>query len=69
MREPLTALRRVFSASADLVDDVVRHAGVDVAGQLDEARIEAALLRLPRQVERIDRDAVAAEARARDRTP
>ena len=54
---------------ADLVDDVVRHAGVDVAGELDEARIEPGLLRLPRQIERIDRDAVAAEARARDRTP
>ena len=42
---------------------------VDMAGQLDEPRIEAGLLRLPREIERIDRDAVAAEAGARDRTP
>jgi hypothetical protein len=46
----------------DLVDDVVRHAGVDVPGQLDEARIETGLLRLPREIERIDRNAVAAQA-------
>ncbi len=62
---PLTDLRFVFSASADLVHHVVRHAAVDVAGQLDEPRIEAALLRLPRQVERVDRNAVSAEAGAR----
>ena len=50
------------------LDDELRHRAVDVAGQLDEAALEAALPRLPRQVERVDRNAVAAEARARDRT-
>ena len=57
----LMAVQRV----GDLVDDEVRHAAVDLPGQLDEPRIEAGLLRFPRQVERIDRNAVAAEAGAR----
>src|SRR3972149_9582089 len=42
-----------------------RQTAVDVAGQLDEPRIEAALLALPRQVERVDRDAVPAQSGAR----
>ncbi len=45
-------------------DHVLGHAAVDLPGQLDEARLEVVLLRLPRQVERVDGDAVAAEAGA-----
>ena len=41
---------------------VVRHVLVDLAGQLDEARREVVLARLPGEVEGVDRDAVAAEA-------
>jgi len=44
------------------LDHVVGHGGVDFAGELDEARVDAVLARLPREVERVDRDAVAAEA-------
>jgi hypothetical protein len=50
---------------ADPLDDKARHRAVHMAGELDEAAFEPALARLPRQVERIDRNAVAAEARAR----
>ena len=49
----------------DLLDDPVGHRAVDLAGQLDEARVQAVLARLPGQVERIDRDAVPAEAGTR----
>ncbi len=43
-------------------DHVVRHRGVDLAGELDEARVEVPLLRFPRKIERVHRDAVPAEA-------
>ena len=43
---------------------VGRHRRVDLPGQLDEPALEAGLARLPREIKRIDRDAVAAEARA-----
>src|SRR5581483_7879474 len=46
----------------DDVHDVVRHVHVDFAGQLDEARLEVVFTGLPGQVERIDGDAVAAQA-------
>src|SRR5436190_862399 len=40
----------------------MRHRGIHMTGELDESRLEAVLLRLPRQIERIDWDTVAAEA-------
>src|SRR5690606_24553643 len=46
-------------------DDVVRHGGVDLAGKLDEACDDVVLARLPGEIERIDRNAVAAETGAR----
>ena len=46
----------------------VRHVLVDLAGELDELGVEVVLARLPREVERVDRDAVPAEARARARS-
>src|SRR5262249_36767787 len=49
----------------ELLDDVVGHLDVDLAGELDEPRRDAELPSLPRQVEGIERDAVAAPARAR----
>src|SRR5581483_6551622 len=49
---------------ADAIDDEVRHRRVDVAGELDETAFEPALARLPRQIERVDRNAVPAEAGA-----
>ena len=39
-----------------------RHAGVDFAGQLNELGMHAVFARLPREVERVNRQAVAAEA-------
>src|SRR4029078_9393698 len=39
----------------------VRDVAVDLAGELDEAGVEVELARLPREVVRIERDAVAAE--------
>jgi hypothetical protein len=49
----------------ELLHHVVRHGVVDLAGQLDEARVHPELARLPRQVEGVDGDAMAAQARAR----
>src|SRR3954454_11556811 len=43
----------------------IRHLLVDLAGELDELRVETELARLPREIEGIDRDAVPAEAGAR----
>ena len=55
----------VVERLGDEIDHVPRHGQVDVAGELDEAVDEVELARPPRQVVRIDRDAVAADARAR----
>ena len=49
----------------DEVDDMARHREVDIAGELDEAVDEVELARPPREVVRIDRDAVPADAGAR----
>src|SRR3546814_2121581 len=49
----------------DAVNDILRHRGVHLAGKFDEARVDAEFARLPRQIERIDRNAVAADARTR----
>src|SRR5207247_3403859 len=53
----------------DFVDDGVRHRRVDMSGKLDEARLESLLFRLPGEIERVDRDAVAAEAGPRMKRP
>ena len=50
----------------DLADDPVGHVGVDLAGEFDEPRVDAVLARLPRQVERVDGNAMAADAGARE---
>src|SRR5271170_818657 len=42
-----------------------RHRLIDLSRQLDEPRIEVVLLRLPAQIERVDRDAVSAQPRPR----
>ena len=42
-----------------------RHGRVDLAGELDEARVQAVFARLPGEIERVDRDAVPAEPRPR----
>ena len=57
-------LRVFVEAGGDLVEDEVGHGGVDFAGQLDEAGVEVELLGLPGEIERVDGDAVAAEAGA-----
>ena len=49
----------------DLGDHRVRHRGVDVSGELDEPGLESLLLGFPRKIERVDRDAVAAQPGAR----
>src|SRR5690606_4985937 len=43
----------------------VRHLTVDITGQFDESRLNAGLLRLPGKIERIDGNAVPAQARTR----
>ena len=60
MRLPLSALRRVLSRD-EPVHDVVGHVVVDVVGELDEAELLAErALDPPREVARVDRQAVAA---------
>src|SRR5262249_24965636 len=49
----------------DTLDDVAWHRRIDLAGQLDEARVHAVAPRCPGQVERIDGNAVSAKAGAR----
>ena len=49
----------------DLLDDERRHLAVDLARQIDEARLVVQRPHLPREVVRIERDAVPADARAR----
>ena len=62
MRAPLSARPGVLAERLRrLVDDAARHRRVDLAGQLDKAGRDVEFARLPGQVERIDRDAVAAE--------
>ena len=68
MREPFTGFAVIVQRVLHLVHDEVRHLPVDVSRQLDEARLDAGLLGLPGEIERIDGDAVAAQSRARDRT-
>src|SRR5262249_61058070 len=46
----------------ELADYVFRHRDVDFARELDEARTDAKLARFPRQVERIDGDAMPSES-------
>src|SRR5450759_5697218 len=48
-----------------LIHDVARHGIVDLARRLDKLQVDIVLLGFPRQVERIDGDAVSADARSR----
>ena len=45
------------------LDHVVRHGVVDLSGKLNETGGEVVLLRLPRQIERVERNAMATESR------
>src|SRR5262245_18412322 len=47
------------------LNDMCRHAAVDLSGQLDEPGRDAILPRLPREIKGVDRDAVTTEARTR----
>ena len=60
----LERLAAIVERLGDEVDDVARHREVDVAGELDEPVDEVELAGAPGQVVRIDRDAVATDARA-----
>ena len=62
MREPLDRLARVVQRPLGLLEAEVGHLLVDLAGELDELGREVVLARLPGQVERVDRQAVAAHA-------
>src|SRR5262245_51885079 len=42
----------------DAFDHIIGHRAVDMPGELDEAALETALARLPREIKRIDRNAV-----------
>ncbi len=66
--EHLGAVHRGLIAVEDLhgaVDDILRHAGVDFAGGLDQAGVIVELAGLPGKVKRVERNAVAAESRSR----
>ena len=62
---PDTGFGGVVQRPRDALGAVVGHVLVDLAGQLDELGREVVLARLPAEVERVDRQAVAAQARAR----
>src|SRR5690242_12589157 len=52
----------VVEGGRDRVDDVVRHGDIDLASQFDEASLEIPLFGLPREIKRIDGNAVPAKA-------
>src|SRR5260370_39737146 len=56
----LERLAEVIERQPDALDDVLRHAGVDLAGQLDETSMQVKLAGHPGQIKRIDRDAMSA---------
>jgi len=60
----LDGLALVVESGGDVVDDEVGHAGIDFAGEFDEAGAEVELLGFPGEVEGIDGDAMASEAGA-----
>src|SRR5262249_25458491 len=55
----------VHEQSRELLHDEVRHVRVDLGGPRDETRVEVVLLRLPRQVDWVHRNAVATHPGAR----
>src|ERR1700747_730045 len=55
----------LIETARELVDHKVRHVDVDFARELNEACTEIELLRLPREVEGVDGNAMATEAGAR----
>ena len=66
IREPFTDRAVVVQHRDDARDHVVGHAAVDVVGELDEPEpLAEAPLDAPREVRRVDRQAVPADARAR----
>ncbi len=60
-RRAVQALPPLVQRLHGLLHHVVRHGAVHLPGELDEAGLEPVLLRLPGQVEGIDRDAMSAE--------
>lgn len=58
----LDTLLLFVECGSDLVDDMLRHGGVDLTGELDEARLVIEGLHLPGEVVRIERDTVATDA-------
>ena len=63
--EPLTGLPGAVQRPRHLAGHVFGHAGIDLTGQLDETGSVIEELELPREIERIDRYAVAAQPRTR----
>ena len=55
----------VVECVLNLIHHEVRHLPVDVTGELDKSRFDSSLFGLPRQIERIDGDAMPAQAGAR----
>ena len=66
--EPLIGFLLRVERIGDAMHDVLRHRRIDLAGQLDEPRVLPELARFPSEIKRVDRDAVSAETRARDKT-
>ena len=57
---PLDRLAGFIERFRHPVDDIFGHGGVDLARQLDKARVHAELSRHPREIEGVDRNAVPA---------
>src|SRR5262245_15711115 len=60
---PVDRLAMIVQPPRHQVYDVVGHARIDLLGQRDESRLEAVHPRLPRQVVRVERDAMTTYAR------
>ncbi|MCG3163257.1 MAG: hypothetical protein JMDDDDMK_04642 [Acidobacteria bacterium] len=58
-------LAMIVESTRHQINHVIGHARIDFLGQRDESRLEAVHPRLPRQVMRVERDAMPADARPR----
>src|ERR1700693_6275139 len=62
---PFERLPGFIECVLHLIDNEMGHLAVDISGQFDETRLDAGLFGFPGEVEGIDGDAMAAQARSR----
>src|SRR5713101_5416713 len=61
----LERLAKVIERQPNALDDILRHGGVNLAGQLDETGMQVKLAGHPGQIKRIDGNTMSAQSRTR----